>query len=91
MPRKTNDSVTATPRPRAPRKAATASESAPPAPRRHKKATPAATGSVEIVISREEIAALAYTYWEARGFQQGSPEEDWLRAEAELRSQTSAA
>lgn len=33
----------------------------------------------------EEIARLAYSYWEARGYQGGSPEEDWLRAESELR------
>lgn len=33
----------------------------------------------------EQIAALAYSYWEARGRQGGSPEEDWLRAERELR------
>ena len=33
-----------------------------------------------------EIAALAYSYWEARGCQGGCPEEDWLRAEQELRS-----
>jgi hypothetical protein len=33
----------------------------------------------------EEIAALAYSYWEARGYQGGSPEEDWHRAEQELR------
>ena len=33
----------------------------------------------------EEIAYLAYTYWEARGRQGGSPEEDWFRAEQELR------
>ena len=33
----------------------------------------------------EEIAQLAYSYWEARGCQGGSPEQDWLRAEAELR------
>ena len=36
------------------------------------------------VISHEEIAQLAYSYWEARGFAPGSPEEDWLRAEREL-------
>lgn len=35
--------------------------------------------------SQEEIAALAYSYWEARGYQGGSPEEDWGRAETELR------
>jgi hypothetical protein len=35
--------------------------------------------------SHGEIAALAYSYWEARGRQGGSPAEDWLRAERELR------
>ena len=40
--------------------------------------------------SREEIARLAYSYWEARGFQGGSPEEDWLRAEQELAAEFSA-
>ena len=34
--------------------------------------------------TRDEIALLAYSYWENRGYQGGSPEEDWLRAEAEL-------
>ena len=33
----------------------------------------------------DEVAALAYSYWEARGCQGGCPEEDWLRAEQELR------
>lgn len=33
----------------------------------------------------DEIAAVAYSYWEARGCQGGSQEEDWLRAEEELR------
>jgi hypothetical protein len=32
----------------------------------------------------EEIAQLAYSYWEARGYQSGSPDQDWLRAEQEL-------
>jgi hypothetical protein len=35
--------------------------------------------------AREEIARLAYSYWEQRGRRGGSPEEDWLRAERELR------
>jgi hypothetical protein len=35
--------------------------------------------------SHGEIAALAYSYWEARGRQGGSPAEDWFRAERELR------
>ncbi len=36
--------------------------------------------------TREEIARLAYSYWEARGCQGGCPEDDWIRAESELRS-----
>ena len=31
-----------------------------------------------------EVAELAYSYWEARGCQGGSPAEDWFRAEHEL-------
>jgi hypothetical protein len=33
----------------------------------------------------EEIAELAYSYWEARGGMGGSPWEDWFRAERELK------
>jgi hypothetical protein len=33
---------------------------------------------------REEIARLAYLFWEKRGGTGGSPEEDWLRAEQEI-------
>jgi hypothetical protein len=32
----------------------------------------------------DQIATLAYSYWEARGYEGGSPEEDWARAEQEL-------
>jgi hypothetical protein len=35
-------------------------------------------------VAQDDIAKLAYSYWEARGFQGGSPQEDWLRAEREL-------
>ena len=35
---------------------------------------------------RAAIAALAYSYWEARGGEGGSSEEDWLRAERELKA-----
>ena len=34
--------------------------------------------------SQDEIARLAYAYWEARGRQHGSHQEDWYRAEREL-------
>ncbi|MGO9257122.1 MAG: DUF2934 domain-containing protein [Bryobacteraceae bacterium] len=45
-------------------------------------ATPGSTGPAP---THEQIAALAYSYWEARGRQGGSPEADWRRAEKELR------
>jgi hypothetical protein len=35
--------------------------------------------------SQDEVAQLAYSYWLERGCQGGSPEEDWLRAEEEVR------
>ena len=34
----------------------------------------------------DQIAIIAYGYWAARGFQAGSPEQDWLRAEQEFLS-----
>jgi hypothetical protein len=36
--------------------------------------------------THEEIARLAYSYWESRGYRGGTPLEDWFRAERELRS-----
>ena len=36
--------------------------------------------------NHHQIAELAYSYWELRGFQGGSPEDDWYRAEGELRT-----
>lgn len=37
-------------------------------------------------VPHEDIARLAYSLWAARDFQPGSPEEDWLRAEHQLKS-----
>jgi len=37
-------------------------------------------------LPREEIARLAYSYWENRQADEGSAEDDWLRAENELRA-----
>jgi hypothetical protein len=48
--------------------------------------SPASAQKTEPVIDREAIALLAYSYWETRGFTGGSPEEDWLRAERQLRN-----
>jgi hypothetical protein len=39
--------------------------------------------------SREEIERLAKEYWAGRGFQDGFAEQDWLRAEQELRQKAS--
>ena len=36
--------------------------------------------------SREEIARLAEKFWAERGWPEGSPEQDWLRAEQELKA-----
>ena len=38
----------------------------------------------------DSVARLAYSYWEARGRMGGSPEEEGLRAEAELRNLSAA-
>jgi translation initiation factor IF-2 len=86
MPRKTNETVTTKTR----AKAARTPETNPSAPRRHKKATPVAAASSDSIIATEEIAALAFSYWESRGYQGGSPEDDWLRAETELRERVFA-
>ncbi len=47
-------------------------------------AEPAYSSDLE---DQEEVARLAYSYWLARGCPEGSPEEDWLRAEQEVRQQ----
>ena len=44
-------------------------------------------GRNESSLTREEIAALAYSLWEARGRPEGSPEEDWFNAERALNEQ----
>jgi hypothetical protein len=44
----------------------------------------------EPVVPHEEIERLAYAYWEARGGESGSAEEDWLRAESELKASVAA-
>jgi hypothetical protein len=49
-----------------------------------KKATAAPVAPAEP--TREEIARLAEKFWMERGRPEGSPEQDWLRAEQELRT-----
>jgi len=43
------------------------------------------------VTVQEQIALLAYSYWQARGCRGGSPEDDWYRAEQEIRSRLAIA
>jgi hypothetical protein len=59
-------------------------------PRLHKKATPV-TAPVEVTVSHNDIAALAYSLWESRGCPVSSGEEDWFAAEGHLRAKASAA
>jgi hypothetical protein len=42
----------------------------------------------DTVPSTEDIAKLAYALWEARGGNGGSAEEDWYRAEQEIRTRS---
>jgi hypothetical protein len=42
-------------------------------------------------VDQEAIARLAYFYWEERGCPNDSPDEDWFRAEAELRNRLATA
>lgn len=58
-----------------------------------KKATAKKPTVAEKVIAttptREEIARLAEQYWAERGHQDGQAEQDWLRAEQDLRKMAS--
>jgi hypothetical protein len=74
------EKVKKTTAPKKPR--ATASKEA--APRKR-----AAKGNVTQMVSLEEIARLAHKYWAERGHQDGYHEEDWYRAEQELRGKAS--
>ena len=47
---------------------------------------PAAKKQTTTAPSREEIARLAEKFWAERGRPEGSPEQDWLRAEQELKT-----
>ena len=46
------------------------------------------TGPSDAGPSTEDIARLAYALWEARGGIGGSAEEDWYRAEQEVRTRS---
>ncbi len=46
---------------------------------------------IEPALDQEAIARLAYFYWEDRGCQNDSPDEDWFKAQADLRNGLAAA
>jgi hypothetical protein len=54
--------------------------------RPRRDACPGPPAVATLAPSHEEIARLAYAYWEARGRRHGSAQEDWYRAERELLS-----
>ena len=70
------DTVKKTKAPAKPRKTATKNETVTAAPK-------------TMMPSREEIERLARNYWAQRGFQDGYAEQDWFRAEQELRQKAS--
>jgi len=45
--------------------------------------------SFDAVAHQKEIAQVAYRIWLERADRPGSPEEDWLKAEAEVRAKYS--
>ena len=80
-----------TSKPRTSRSSKLKKETSETGPAKHRKVSapePVATAPVITTPSHDEIAKLAYSYWIARGYTHGSPEEDWLRAERELRAKS---
>jgi len=57
----------------------------------HRSDEAADVGNEHPELDQEAIGRLAYFYWEERGCPTDSADEDWLRAEAELRNRLAAA
>jgi Protein of unknown function (DUF2934) len=55
-------------------------------PRRATKSAQAPIPVFDPVAHQKEIAQVAYRIWLERADRPGSPEEDWLKAEAEVRA-----
>jgi len=85
--RKTENEVVVSPAGAVPsRRKSTARRPHAPVTERETAATSAEAPAAVYEPTREEIALQAYLYWEQRGYQGGSSEEDWLRAEQELKA-----
>jgi hypothetical protein len=76
-------------RPRAKRSVEPAETLAAPIAGPKSEVIPTSVETVDSAPTYQEIAALAYSFWEARGCQGGSPHEDWYRAEQQLRKRPS--
>lgn len=91
MPKKTvaNETVAAVParaaKPKTPRTTPVIEIASKPRVRsvKHSKTSASVAAETTPVSAHEQIARIAYGYWEARGYQPGSAEQDWLRAEQE--------
>ena len=73
----------------APSKAAGPKAAEPKAPGNARRATKIASVPIagfDAVAHQREIAQVAYRIWLERADRPGSPEEDWLKAEAEVRA-----
>ena len=88
MPKKTSTKETVT---AAPVRAAAKPSVAKPRVKtvKHSKAAVVEVETVSVTVSavvnsHDQISKIAYGYWAARGFEPGSPEQDWLRAEQEF-------
>ncbi|HTM11813.1 MAG TPA: DUF2934 domain-containing protein [Bryobacteraceae bacterium] len=55
-------------------------------PRRVSKSAPAPVLEYDATGQQKEIAQVAYRIWLERADRPGSPEDDWLKAEAEVRA-----
>jgi hypothetical protein len=54
----------------------------------HEQTQAAPTGPGIAGFGHDDIAALAYELWQARGSPEGSPQEDWFHAAEQLRSRS---
>lgn len=71
-----------------PKRARTRSTTTPRRTAGKKAEAAASNGAPCSNVDSSEIARLAHALWEGRGGQGGSPEDDWLRAEQELRARS---
>jgi hypothetical protein len=53
---------------------------------RHEGITTTALGQTSEPENQQTTAALAYALWQARGCPDGTPDEDWFRAEEALKN-----